>query len=211
MIKENNTKNSLEELLRIVVIEPTTETKERNKNAEDKLIRGFNLWIDSIPRKEERPSELLFLWITALQKELTWAIISTLSCSYVSALIITRSIFEMLIKGTTYKKGEMKEMLGSIEFLTNEERDEFYKLWRGLSGWSHPYKRWIDRIDLETLMSFRYDQQMCEECVNYLLKVCDLMMVVALEKGFCKSEKVSRNIEILGLEFSMKRLNEKRM
>lgn len=62
------------------------------------------------------------------------------------------------------------------------------------------------KIDGEILMLFRYDKNMCEECVDYLLRVCDLMMVIALEKGFCKPENVSRGVETLGLEMSTRRL-----
>jgi hypothetical protein len=51
---------------------------------------------------------------------------------------------------------------------------------------------------------------MCEEGVNYLSKVGDLMMVIAMEKGFCKPEKVSIGIKALELKLSMKRLSKGR-
>jgi len=57
---------------------------------------------------------------------------------------------------------------------------------------------------------FRYDRNMCEEGVNYLSKVGDLMMVIAMEKGFCKPEKVSIGIKALELKLSMKRLSKGR-
>lgn len=210
MREENNTRNALEELLRIVVNEPVLETEEKNKGAVDKLVWVHNLWIDTVtvPKKEDS-SHLTYLWMTALQKELVWAIISTLSCSYASSLMTIRGIFEMLVKSTTSKKeNSMNEMLKNIEFLADDERDSLNEIWRGLSGWIHPYEKWFKEIDEEILMLFRYDKTMCEECVNYLLKVCDFMMVIALEKEFCKPEKVSRGIKALGLELSMRRCDK---
>jgi hypothetical protein len=210
MAEENNTRNALEEILRIVVNKPILETEERNKDAVDKLVWVHNLWIDTVkvPEKDDL-SDLTYLWMTALQKELMWAIISTLSCSYASSLMTIRGIFEMLVKSTTSKKGKMNEMLKNIEFLADDERESLNEIWRGLSGWTHPYEKWFKEIDGDILMSFReYDRNMCEECVNYLSKVCDLMMVIALEKEFCKPKKVSKGIKALGLELSMRRCDK---
>lgn len=105
VIKEDNTRSALEVILKTVVMKPTLETEERNKDAGDKLIWVHNLWIDTvtIPKREDL-SDLTYLWMTALQKELTWSIISTLSCSYASSLMTIRSVFEMLVKSTTSKK-----------------------------------------------------------------------------------------------------------
>jgi hypothetical protein len=73
MREENNTRNALEEILRIVVNKPILETEERNKDAVDKLVWVHNLWIDTltVPKKEDL-SDLTYLWMTALQKELMW-------------------------------------------------------------------------------------------------------------------------------------------
>lgn len=208
VIKEDNTRNALEEILRIVVNKPILETEERNKDAVDKLWWVHNLWIDTVtvPKKEDL-SDLTYLWMTALQKELMWAIISTLSCSYASSLMTIRGIFEILIKSSTHE-GSIGKRIDEIDFFEESEKKELKELWGDLSGWTHPYEKWIKEIDGEILMLFRYDKSMCEECVDYLLRVCDLMMVIAMEKGFCKPEKVSRGIKALGLEYSMRRCDK---
>lgn len=40
----------------------------------------------------------------------------------------------------------MSEMLENIEFLADDERNSLNKIWRGLSGWTHPYERWIKKL-----------------------------------------------------------------
>lgn len=40
---------------------------------------------------------------------------------------------------------------------------------------------------------------MGKECVDYLSKVCDLMMVIALGKEFCKPEKGSERRQLRGV------------
>jgi hypothetical protein len=62
---------------------------------------------------------------------------------YASSLMTIRGIFEMLVKSTTSKKGKMNKMLENIEILADDERDSLNEIWKGLSGWTHPYEKWI--------------------------------------------------------------------
>ncbi|RLC74137.1 MAG: hypothetical protein DRI61_17160 [Chloroflexi bacterium] len=150
-------------------------------------------------------TDLHLLWLTALQKEIMWAAVSILSGAYTSALMTIRSIFEMLVKGTA-PEGKTGERMEKLEFLNEDEKREIKKLWRELSAWAHPYERWLNRVDPGTLSSFCYDREMCQTCMEYFLKVCDFMMVIALERGLCKPDRVSEGIKALGLSFSERRL-----
>lgn len=79
-------------------------------------------------------------------KEIRWIIVSILCASYISAHIVIRSIFELLIGIATKKTGSMSERISSIIFLSLDEKKEIKKFWRGLCGWSHPYGKWVKEV-----------------------------------------------------------------
>ena len=60
--------------------------------------------------------------LSYLLRELNWVTISILSASYISAHVLLRSSFELLIGIATKVNGKMGERIESIEFLSIEEQ-----------------------------------------------------------------------------------------
>jgi len=205
---QNSLKNSLKDFLDVVVEEPAFETLEKDANSVDKLIWVHNLWMNAIPEVEKkRLTETETIWVTALPKELTWAIVSVLSGSYASSFMIMQNVFEMLIRSVAIE-GPIGKRISDIAFLDDDEKTEFKDLWRNFGAIAHPYEKWFKILPFESWTYFRYNRTACKYCVDYLLRVSDFMMVVALEKGFCEPENVSEGINALGLKFSQKRLEK---
>jgi len=205
---------ALKNLVGTIVLGPARETDERAPEGVGKLMSAFNLWIDTIPRAPRSGlDDLDILWITALQKELIWAILAVLCCAYVSALATIRTLFEMLVKAATPDvDGSIGKRIDALAFLKDEERRSLKaELWTETSAWVHPYQRWFARIEQdamepETLALFRYDSKLFEECVTKLTVLCDFMLVLALERDFAEPAKVRPHVERLGLTMSGERL-----
>ena len=118
-----------------------------------------------------------------LLRELNWVAVSVLSASYVSAHIIMRSVFELLVGIATKKTGSMSERIKSIPFLSPEEQKEIQKLWGDLCSWSHPYNKWTKEMcPIFVLRGPMYHPVLCKQCLEELEKLLDLLLVVGLEK-----------------------------
>lgn len=130
--------------------------------------------------KSDSSRKYLFVY---LDKELCWVAVSILSASYISAHIIMRSVFELLIGIATRKTGSMSERINGIPFLSPEERKEIYKLWGDLCAWSHPYGKWIIEV-CPIFISYKpmYHSKLCKLSLEKLEKLVDLLLVIALEK-----------------------------
>jgi hypothetical protein len=116
-------------------------------------------------------------------REINWIIISVLSASYISALVLMRSAFELLIGVATRKTGKMKERLDSIPFLTSVEVKNLLKLWYYLCGWGHPYGHWVKEVCPGYVSNDPiYHPDLCAICFGTLQKIVDLFVVVALDK-----------------------------
>ena len=131
-----------------------------------------------------------------LGRELNWVAISILSASYISAHIIMRSIFELLVGITTKKKGSMNERINSISFLSSEEREEIKKLWGDLCGWAHPFGKWIKEVcPIFVSHGPMYHSELCRKCLKELEKLVDLLLVVGLEKFKTSRRDILSKIE----------------
>lgn len=126
-----------------------------------------------------------------LVRELNWVTISILCASYLSAHIIMRSVYELLIGIATKKNGGMGERIGGISFLSPEERKEVHKLWRGLSAWAHPYGKWVKEV-CPIFISHKpmYHSRLCRQSLEKLEKLIDLVLVIAIEKFEVNKEDI---------------------
>jgi hypothetical protein len=118
-----------------------------------------------------------------LVRELNWVVTSILSASYLSANIIMRSIFDLLIGIATKKRGSMSERINAIPFLSPEEKKESKKLWDDFCAWVHPYTKWTREI-CPIFISCRpmYHSKLCKQSLEKFEKLVDLLLVIALEK-----------------------------
>lgn len=116
-------------------------------------------------------------------REIHWIIVSILCASYISAHIVIRSIFELLIGIATKKTGSMNERINSIIFLSLEEKKEVKKFWRDLCGWSHPFGKWVKEV-CPVFISHRpiYHPKLCKQCLEELEKIIGLFLVIGIEK-----------------------------
>jgi hypothetical protein len=81
-----------------------------------------------------------------LDREINWIVISILSASYISANILMRSLFELLIGFATKRTGSMKDRLAVITYLDPHEKRKLKKLYDHLCSWSHPHNKWLKEI-----------------------------------------------------------------
>jgi hypothetical protein len=118
-----------------------------------------------------------------VSREFNWIIISIMSASYISSLVLMRSVFELLIGVATKTTGKMKERVDGISFLHEDERKEILKLWRRLCGWSHPYGRWVKEVcPVYVHNAPFFHERLCEHCLDELCCLVDFYAVTALSK-----------------------------
>lgn len=118
-----------------------------------------------------------------LNRELNWVAISILSASYISAHIIMRSAFELLIAIATNKTGSMGARVDSITFLTLEEKKDVKKIWNDLCGWSHPYGKWIkEACPIFISCGPMYHPKLCRQSIDQFEKIIDFFIIIGLEK-----------------------------
>lgn len=140
-----------------------------------------------------------------LDREINWVVISILSASYISANILMRSMFELLISLATKKSGSMKDRLEAISYLDPHEKRKLKKLYDLLCSWSHPYKKWLKEI-CPAYYSFNptYHPVISKESTENLEVLLGLLLVITLRK-FRIDRDVFRK-ELLDREMNLQRI-----
>jgi hypothetical protein len=112
-----------------------------------------------------------------------WACISILSASYLSALIVTRSLLETLVVAGAGERSTMSKMISSMTFLTPDERDTVSECWRDLCGWAHPYGRWLNRLcPVLVAKGPLHHPEMMQDCIVLLSITTDLAFAISFAK-----------------------------
>jgi len=118
-----------------------------------------------------------------VSREFNWVMVSIMSASYISSLILMRSLFELLVSIATQTKGKMKERVNAISFLHEGEHKEILKLWRRLCGWGHPYGRWVKEVcPVYVRHNPVFHSRLCELCLDELCCLVDFYAVTALSR-----------------------------
>ena len=121
-----------------------------------------------------------------LNHGLNWIVISILSASYISANIIMRSIFELLVAIATNGidgKISMGSRLDSISFLTLEERKKLRKLWGKLNSWVHPSGKWEKEVcPIFVSRNPMYHPELCGQSLDLFEKLIDFFIIIGIEK-----------------------------
>jgi len=138
-----------------------------------------------------------------LSRELNWVAISVLSASYISAYILMRSIFELLVGIATIKTGSMRKRINDISFFSEEERKQIYRIWQDLSGWAHPYHKWIKEV-CPIFISHKtmYHPKLCIQSLKKLEKIIDILLVIALEKFEIDKQNVLNKVTTYRIDTS---------
>jgi len=118
-----------------------------------------------------------------LSRELDWVTVSILSASYISSIVLLRSVFELLIGIATRQTGSMTNRISSIWFLSKNDKKKLNKLWGELCEWAHPYGSWVKNT-CSVFMAYKpmYHPVLCENCVEKLEQITDLLLVVTIKK-----------------------------
>lgn len=117
-----------------------------------------------------------------IQKQVDWIVVSTLSASYLSSMILLRSVFEVLVNLSTTVNEGMSDRIDHMHFLQNEEKGKIKKIWKELSSWNHPFKKWLSEMcPIYVAHGPVYHQKHFEKCVELLEKIIDIYLIVCGE------------------------------
>ncbi|MBW2341572.1 MAG: hypothetical protein JRF50_14735 [Deltaproteobacteria bacterium] len=86
------------------------------------------------------------LFLGYLRKIYQSALLLIGATDYLGAMILLRSVFELLVGVATIENGSMRDRISSIGSLDSGEKDDLQKLWNELSAWAHPYGKWVKNI-----------------------------------------------------------------
>jgi hypothetical protein len=101
---------------------------------------------------------------------------------YLGAMILLRSVFELLIGVATTEDGSMRTRIFSISYLDSYENDNMQKLWNELSAWAHPYGKLVKNICPKFYGIGRYHHPvMFSQCLGYSDQILDLMLTITLD------------------------------
>jgi hypothetical protein len=100
---------------------------------------------------------------------------------YLGAMILLRSVLELLIGIATTTNGSMRERISSISYLDSQEKDGLQKLWNELSAWAHPYGKWEKNICPRVYGSGRnYHSETFSQCLGYSDQILDLLLTITI-------------------------------
>lgn len=142
-----------------------------------------------------------------LAREYNWTLVSLLSASYISTFVLMRAVFESVIGLGTRKTGSMGDRIDNIGCLNPDGKKRVKKLWYRLSAWCHPYGRWIkDVCPVYIRHKAIYHPGLFTSCLSELIKVSDLLLVVAIEKFELDRESLLEKfdkdkIDLTGFDF----------
>jgi hypothetical protein len=129
-----------------------------------------------------------------LEREINWIAISLLSASYISSLILMRSIFELIIGIATHMKGSMTDRLDSIYFLYEDERKQLKRDWNELNAWCHPYSKWEKGIcPIFYSHPPLYHPELYKLCIAKLRLLSDFALIIAVEKFKIDPEEIAKD------------------
>jgi len=161
-------------------------TMERYLKEENKKDESLSNEVDSI-LKVGLLSKHLWSYI---DREMHWIAISIMSTSYISSMILMRSIFELIIGISTKNREKMKLRIQSISFLSEQEKDEIYNLWNKLCSWAHPYGKWEKEVCPIFNTFYEYHPKLFQICLKKFEALIDLLFILSIEKYKLKMKNV---------------------
>lgn len=151
------------------------ESQENNAENTDHIARSAMDYIISDSSKKSLLEYLI--------REINWIVISLLSASYISALVLMRSAFELIVGIATREKGGMTDRIFSIHGLDETDKKTVKDQWYRLCAWSHPYGKWEKEV-CPIYLSHKplYHPKLFSICLDELVQLFDLFLVVAVAK-----------------------------
>ncbi len=140
----------------------------------------FKLPIDDVFRK--RKSKEYRLFIGYFKKIYLSSLFLLGSTDYLSAIVLMRSLFELLVGISTDLNAPMKEKIKSICFFDEQEKKEISNTWKLLCAWAHPYGKWEKYVCPKAFSAGRiYNPKLFEQCLEYSYKILDFMLTSIFE------------------------------
>jgi hypothetical protein len=138
-----------------------------------------------------------------LERELNWIIISVFSASYISAYVLMRSVFELMIGISTNATGGMSDRISKIRFLNYNEKAIIKKTWKNLCQWAHPYGKWEQKV-CPVFYSHKpiYHEALCENCLNVIEILIGFLFAIAINKYGVDKKQVNVMIKKYKLSVS---------
>lgn len=118
-----------------------------------------------------------------LGREINWIAVSLLSASYISSMILIRSMFELLIGIATNTTGGMSDRIESITYMTENEHEAIRKSWNKLNAWTHPYGKWEKEV-CPVFVSHKplYHPTLYQIGITEFRMLADMFLVITIEK-----------------------------
>jgi hypothetical protein len=150
-------------------------------NLSEQLIVEFDSKeIDAGKNVENIKEKNLFLGYLA--KVYKSALLLIGATDYLGAMVLLRSIFELLVGIATEKNGPMKQRISSIEFLDDKEKNNLHELWNELNAWAHPYGKWVKNICPKFYgIGRNYHPLVFKQCLNYSDEILDMMLTITID------------------------------
>lgn len=129
---------------------------------------------------EAVPEKTLFLGY--LGKLYQSALLLIGATDYLGAMVILRSVFELLVGIAAETTGVMRDRLASIKYLDDTEKCQMQDLWNDLSAWAHPYRKWEKNICPKLYGCGRHhNAALLDECIGFADRVLDLLLTITIE------------------------------
>jgi hypothetical protein len=104
------------------------------------------------------------------------------STDYLSATILMRALFELLVGISTDKNGSMRDRIESICFFDKQEKKDLAKTWDLLCAWAHPYGKWAKYVCPKAFGTGRfYNLSLFKQSLDYSHKILDFMLTAIFE------------------------------
>jgi hypothetical protein len=139
------------------------------------------------------------------------------STDYPGAIILMRSIFELMVGIATTTNGSMRERISSIGFLDSEEKSDLQKSWNDLSAWSHPYGKWAKNVCPKFYgIGRNHNLTLFRQCLDYSDQILDFLLTITVDhfklnpetyiKEYREISERAQITEILNLQMFKERL-----
>lgn len=145
-----------------------------------------------LPANTKNKLEGQTIYLSYLIQLFSWTVISILSASYLSSLVLIRTVLELLINAASEDRGGLRNRVAGIAFLEEEERKEIIKNWDELCGWAHPYGRWFNEMcPVYVSRGPLYHNRLANLCTSKLQLCVDFALVVAVNRFAIDANRVA--------------------
>jgi hypothetical protein len=136
---------------------------------------------------------------------------------YLGAIILLRSVFELLVGIATVENGIMRNRISSIGTLDSDEKTNLQELWNELSAWSHPYGKWVKNICPKFYgIGRNHHPVIFSQCLDYADQVLDFLLTITVDHFKIDPENYIDEYRVISksgafLEISCLQMFEKRL